>query len=43
MACGKWLSEQVQGNGPEAVLLYEGETLYDWRYVDPLYVNEEQE
>jgi len=29
-------------NGPEAVLLYEGETLYDWRYVAPLYVNDEQ-
>ncbi|MGB7340783.1 MAG: glycoside hydrolase family 32 protein [Phototrophicaceae bacterium] len=30
------------GNGAEAVLLYEGETLYDWRYVAPLYVNEAQ-
>lgn len=29
-------------NGPETVLLYEGETLYDWRYVAPLYVNDEQ-
>lgn len=29
-------------NGAEAVLLYEGETLYDWRYIEPLYVNDEQ-
>ncbi|MEO1290875.1 MAG: glycoside hydrolase family 32 protein, partial [Chloroflexota bacterium] len=29
-------------DGAEAVLLYEGETLYDWNYIEPLYVNDEQ-
>jgi len=29
-------------DGAEAVLLYEGETLYDWRYIEPLYINDEQ-
>lgn len=29
-------------DGSEAVLLYEGETLYNWRYVAPLYINQEK-
>ena len=29
-------------DGCETVLLYEGETLYNWRYVSPLYMNADQ-
>lgn len=29
-------------DGAEVVLLYEGETLYNWKYVSPLYVSEEK-